>query len=214
MIFPFIAVVAIVIGTINAMASILLHVHSLITSFGMSLIVSGIALLESNGAVTGAVPGWLTQSVSVIGHTGGVPIPLIVIVWAIASVLAVAFMRLTRLGRETYALGANSVAARLALVRSNWTMVVVFSISALFAAMVGVFFAGYSGTPDPNIGTPYFFETIAAVVIGGTSLLGGRGGYLRTVLGALIVAELTTLFVGVGFNESFQELALGLLVSV
>ncbi len=213
-IFPFIAVVAIVIGTINAMASILLHVHSLITSFGMSLIVSGIALLESNGAVTGAVPGWLTQSVSVIGHTGGVPIPLIVIVWAIASVLAVAFMRLTRLGRETYALGANSVAARLALVRSNWTMVVVFSISALFAAMVGVFFAGYSGTPDPNIGTPYFFETIAAVVIGGTSLLGGRGGYLRTVLGALIVAELTTLLVGVGFNESFQELALGLLVVV
>jgi ribose transport system permease protein len=62
------------------------------------------------------------------------------------------------------------------------------------------------------VGEPYFFQTITAVVIGGTSLLGGRGGYLRTVLGALIVAELTTLLVGVGFNASFQELALGILV--
>src|SRR5271165_3348433 len=93
-------------------------------------------------------------------------------------------------GRETYALGANPVAARLALVRSTWTLVVAFCISALCAAMVGVFFAGYSGIPDPTVGVPYFFLTITAVLIGGTSLLGGRGGYQRTVMGALIVAEL------------------------
>jgi len=207
-----IAGLAIVIGTISAVSSVLLHVHSLITSFGMSLVVSGVALEWSNGAVNGAVPGWLTNSVSAIGHTGPIPIPAIIIVWAVAAVLAVAFQRLTRVGRETYALGANPVAARLANVRSTWTLVVAFSISALCAAMVGVFFAGYSGIPDPTVGVPYFFLTITAVLIGGTSLLGGRGGYQRTVMGALIVAELTTLLVGVGFNASFQELALGILV--
>jgi ribose transport system permease protein len=211
-IFLLIAVAAIVIGTISAVSSVLLHVHSLITSFGMSLVVSGVALEWSNGAVNGAVPGWLTSSVSAIGHTGPIPIPAIIIVWAVASVLAVAFLRLTRVGRETYALGANPVAARLAIVRSTWTLVVAFSISALCAAMVGVFFAGYSGIPDPTVGEPYFFLTITAVLIGGTSLLGGRGGYQRTVMGALIVAELTTLLVGVGFSASFQELALGILV--
>jgi ribose transport system permease protein len=211
-IFLLIAVAAIVIGTISAVSSVLLHVHSLITSFGMSLVVSGVALEWSNGAVNGAVPGWLTSSVSAIGHTGPIPIPAIIIVWAVASVLAVAFLRLTRVGRETYALGANPVAARLAIVRSTWTLVVAFSISALCAAMVGVFFAGYSGIPDPTVGEPYFFLTITAVLIGGTSLLGGRGGYQRTVMGALIVAELTTLLVGVGFSTSFQELALGILV--
>jgi ribose transport system permease protein len=211
-IFLLIAAVAIVIGTISAVSSVLLHVHSLITSFGMSLVVSGVALELSNGAVNGAVPGWLTSSVSAIGHTGPIPIPAIIIVWAVASVLAVAFLRLTRVGRETYALGANPVAARLAIVRSTWTLVVAFSISALCAAMVGVFFAGYSGIPDPTVGVPYFFLTITAVLIGGTSLLGGRGGYQRTVMGALIVAELTTLLVGVGFSASFQELALGILV--
>jgi ribose transport system permease protein len=211
-IFFAIAALAIVIGTISALSSVLLHVHSLITSFGMSLVVSGVALEWSNGAVNGAVPGWLTSSVSAIGHTGPIPIPAIIIVWAVASVLAVAFLNLTRVGRETYAIGANSVAARLATVRSTWTLVVVFSISALCAAMVGVFFAGYSGIPDPTVGEPYFFLTITAVLIGGTSLLGGRGGYQRTVMGALIVAELTTLLVGVGFNASFQELALGILV--
>ena len=207
-----IAALAIVIGTISALSSVILHVHSLITSFGMSLVVSGVALEWSNGAVNGAAPGWLTSSVSAIGHTGPIPIPAIIIVWAVASVLAVAFLNLTRVGRETYALGANSVAARLAIVRSTWTLVIVFAISALCAAMVGVFFAGYSGIPDPTVGEPYFFLTITAVLIGGTSLLGGRGGYQRTVMGALIVAELTTLLVGVGFNASFQELALGILV--
>jgi ribose transport system permease protein len=211
-IFLLIAVAAIVIGTISAVSSVLLHVHSLITSFGMSLVVSGVALEWSNGAVNGAVPGWLTSSVSAIGHTGPIPIPAIIIVWVVASVLAVAFLRLTRVGRETYALGANPVAARLARVRSTWTLVVAFCISALCAAMVGVFFAGYSGIPDPTVGVPYFFLTITAVLIGGTSLLGGRGGYQRTVMGALIVAELTTLLVGVGFSASFQELALGILV--
>jgi ribose transport system permease protein len=211
-IFLAIAALAILIGTISAVASVLLRVHSLITTFGMSLIVSGVALEWSNGAVTGKVPGWLTSSVSVIGTTGPIPVPAIIIVWVVASVLAVYFMNRTRLGRETYALGANAVAARLATVRSTWVQVVVFSISALCAALVGIFFAGYSGIPDPTVGEPYFFLTITAVVIGGTSLLGGRGGYLRTVLGALIVAELTTLLVGVGFNASFQELALGILV--
>jgi len=212
LIFLAIAALAILIGTINAVASVLLRVHSLITTFGMSLIVSGVALEWSNGATSGLVPGWLTSSVSVIGKTGPIPIPAIIIVWAVGSVLAVLFMNRTRIGRETYALGANAVAARLATVRSTWVQVVVFSVSALCAAMVGIFLAGYSGIPDPTVGEPYFFQTITAVVIGGTSLLGGRGGYLRTVLGALIVAELTTLLVGVGFNASFQELALGILV--
>ena len=211
-IFLAIAALAILIGTISAVASVLLRVHSLITTFGMSLIVSGIALEWSNGAVNGAVPGWLTSSVSAIGKTGPIPIPAVIIVWAVASVLAVFFMNRTRIGRETYALGANAVAARLATVRSTWVQIVVFSISALCAALVGIFFAGYSGIPDPTVGEPYFFLTITAVMIGGTSLLGGRGGYLRTVMGALIVAELTTLLVGVGFSASFQELALGILV--
>jgi ribose transport system permease protein len=213
-VFLAIAALAVLIGTISALASVLLRVHSLITTFGMSLIVSGVALEWSNGATTGAVPGWLTSSVSVIGKTGPVPVPAIIFVWAVASVLAVWFMNRTRIGRETYALGANAVAARLATVRSTWVQVVVFALSALCAALVGVFLAGYSGIPDPTVGEPYFFQTITAVVIGGTSLLGGRGGYLRTVLGALIVAELTTLLVGVGFNASFQELALGILVIV
>lgn len=211
-IFAAIAALAILIGAINALGSVLLRVHSLIISFGMSLVVGGVALLWSNGALTGAVPQWLTSGVSPIGKTGPVPVPLIIIVWVVASALAVAFLRLTRIGRETYALGANPLAARLAIVRSIRTLVGVFCISALCAALVGVFFAGYSAVPDSTVGQPYFFLTITAVIVGGTSLLGGRGGYLRTVLGALIVAELTTLLVGVGFNSSFQELGLGILV--
>jgi ribose transport system permease protein len=205
---------AILIGSVNALSSVILHVHPLITSFGMSLVVGGIALEWSHGFTTGSAPSWLTSCVSPIGKTGPIPVPGIVVAWIVAAVLAIAFMRLTRIGREIYATGANPTAARLARVRSTWTLVAAFVISAMCASIAGVFFAGYSGIADSTVGQPYFFETITAVVIGGTSLLGGRGGYGRTAMGALIVAELTTLLVGLGFNESTQELVLGILIIV
>jgi ribose transport system permease protein len=217
---PFVSVVlllvvlAVVIGTANAIASVLLRVHPLITTFGMNLVVSGIALELSHGLTAGKVPAWLTRSVAVIGTTGPIPVPGVVLVWVLASVLGILFLRHTRLGREIYATGANPVAARLARVRTTWVLVVVFVISALFAALVGILFAGFSGTADPTIGQPYFFQTITAVIIGGTSLLGGRGGYGRTIAGAFIVTELTTLLVGNGFGASMQEVLLGVLVIV
>jgi ribose transport system permease protein len=89
---------------------------------------------------------------------------------------------------------------------------VVFVIAAVFAAMTGVFFAGFSGGADANVGNPYLFETLTAIVIGGTSLLGGRGGYGRTVVGVLVLTQLTTLLVGAGFNSSMQEALLGILI--
>jgi ribose transport system permease protein len=104
------------------------------------------------------------------------------------------------------------VAARLAHVRTTKAFVVVFVISAICAAVVGVLFAGFSGTADATVGDPYLFQTLTAVVIGGTSLLGGRGGYGRTVAGALVLSELTTLLVGQGYSASLQEALLGVLV--
>jgi ribose transport system permease protein len=209
-----IAAIAAVIGAANAVVSVLLRVHPLITTFGMNLIVTGIALELSHGFTTGSVPSWLTSAVAVIGRTGPIPVPAVVVIWGGLAVLAIAFLRLTRLGREIYATGANPVAARLARVRTTWVLVVVFVISALCAALVGVLFAGQGGTADPTIGQPYFFQTITAVIIGGTSLLGGRGGYGRTIAGAFIVTELTTLLVGNGFGASMQEVLLGVLVIV
>lgn len=201
---------SVVIGVINALAPVLLRVPALITTLGTGFVVQGVALAGSHGFTQGKVPAWLETTVSPIGHTWFIPLPGIVVAWVILAIVTICFLRFTRIGREGFANGANPLAAKLAGVRSTWVLIVVFTISALCASLVGVFFAGYSGLPDANVGQPYFFETITAVVIGGTSLLGGGGSYARTVVGALIVAQLTTLLVGINFGVSAQEMFLGI----
>lgn len=209
-----ILVLAVAIGLLNAVASQLLQVHPLIVTLGTGLIVSGAVLVWSNGAITGTVPEWLVTTVSPVGRTGPLPVPAVVLLWLVATVLTVLGLRNLRLGREIYATGANPSAARLALVRSGWARTATFCLSAICAAVVGILFAGYSGQAEATVGDPYMFQTITAVVVGGTSLLGGRGGYGRTVAGTLIITQLTALLVGFGFGPSMQQAFLGLLIVV
>lgn len=203
---------AVAVGVVNAVASITLRVHTLIITLGTGLIVSGGVLTWSHSFISGTVPTWLNTAVSVIGKTGPIPVPGVVFFWGVLAVLGICFLRFTRLGREIYGAGANPTAARLALVRRRWVFIIAFVAAAVFAAVVGILFAGYSGAADDNVGQPYLFETITAVVVGGTSLLGGRGGYARTIAGTLIISQLTTLLVGFGFGASMQEAMLGILI--
>jgi ribose transport system permease protein len=205
---------AVVIGATNSLASLFLHVHPLITTLGVGLIISGGVLTWRQGNISGAVPTWLMHSVSVIQDTGPIPLPGVVVLWIVVSAAVIWFQRGTRVGQEIYATGSNPLAARLARVRTTWAFVLAFVASSVFAAVVGVLFAGYTGTADANVGQPYLFTTITAVVVGGTSLLGGRGGYGRTIAGALIISQLTTLLVGAGYGPSTQEALLGLLIVV
>jgi ribose transport system permease protein len=207
-----ILVLAVAIGIVNAVTSVALRVNPIITTLGTGLIILGAVLAWGQGRLSGAVPEWLTTAVAVIGHTGPIPIPGVIVLWAVLSAVVILVQRRTRLGHEIYATGANPVAARLAHVRTRWVWVFVFVASSVSAAVVGILYAGYSGAADANIGQPYLFQTITAVVVGGTSLLGGRGGYGRTLLGVLIISQLTTLLVGAGLGARLQETLLGCLV--
>jgi ribose transport system permease protein len=203
-----------VIGAVNALATVLLRVHSLIVTLGTGLIITGAVLTWRPGSTTGNVPAWLTSSVSAIGRTGPVPVPEVLVLWAGISLLVIAFQRWMRIGWEIYATGSNPVAAPLARIRTTRAIVAVFIISALFATTTGVLLAGYSGAANEEVGNPYLFETLTAVVIGGTSLIGGRGGYGRTIAGTLVLSELTVLLVGVGFGSAMQQAMLGILILI
>jgi ribose transport system permease protein len=202
------------IGVANALIARLLQVPSLVVTLAMGSIILGGVLAWTHAENTGTVPDWLVNMVSVVGTTGPIPIPGVVVAWVVISVLIIGFQRSTWLGRHVYAVGANPIAARLALVHSMLVWSAVFALSAILAAIAGIFLAGFSSTSDVGVGQPYLFMTIAAVVIGGTSLLGGRGGYGRTIAGTLVITELTTLLIGVGFSEAMQEMALGILIVV
>lgn len=142
---------------------------------------------------------------------GGIPVPPIAVFWAVFAIVIGVVLHLTGLGRKLFATGANERAAQLALVRTKLVWVVTFAASAVCSAIAGILLAAWSGTGDPDIGDQYLFLTIAAVIVGGTSLVGAIGDYWRTVLGSLLIV-LTTILVGHSFGASTQQILLGVVI--
>lgn len=205
-------VLAALIGLFNGAISNHFHVHPLIVTLGTGFAVQGAVLLWNGGLSTGSSPDWLTSFVSTASTTGPLPLPPLILIWAAVSLLVLMIMRLTSFGRKIYALGSNPDAARLALVKPTPMWAATFMISALCSTLAGVFLLGFTGSVFASVGDPYMFLTIGAVVVGGTSLLGGRGGYAGTIVGAFMLIELTTILVGLGLSQALIQGALGAII--
>lgn len=200
------------IGALSGWLSRLLRAHPLLVTLGMGFVIQGCVLVYTEGVTVGTVPDALQDAVSPAGATGPIPLPPIVLIWLWMSALVVLVEQRSILGRYLFLTGANEKAAQLALipVRSVW--IGAFALSGLFAGMTGILLAGFSGAADAGVGQPYLFQTVAAVVVGGTALLGGQGSYLRTLAGALLITEITTFLIGVGFDDRAQQIMLGVLI--
>jgi ribose transport system permease protein len=205
---------SVVIGLINGGLSLVLSVHPLVVTLATGYIILGGVLAWTHAQYTGTVPAWLVTSSSVDGHVGPIPLPGSVLLWIVLIAAFLFLEAMTVWGKRFYAAGANRQAARLALARPDRIWLSTFVVSALCAAIAGVLYAGFSGEADANVGQALLFQTVTAVVVGGTSLLGGRGGIGRTVGGALIVTELGTLLIGVGLGAPVQQIFLGGLMVV
>lgn len=203
---------AVSVGVLNGLATKLLRIHSLIVTLATGAIVQGALLVWTEGNVTGAAPEWLTGFVSLLSTTGPIPLPPIVVFWIAVTIVLSVVLRKLSVARSVYAVGANGRAADLTLVRSTGVWVLVFVASAIMASLTGIALTGFSTTGYLNIGAQYLFTSIAAVVIGGTSLLGARGNYWRTALGALILTQIQTIMIGFGLSQEAQQIVLGALI--
>jgi ribose transport system permease protein len=203
---------ALAIGAFNGFVSSRLKVHPLILTLGVGFIVEGAILLWTKGFPTGSAPKFVTQFVSIGSTLGPFPFPGLVLFWFLLAIVIVFLLRDTVFGRQLYALGANPGAAALALVRPVKIWTIAFALSAFFAALAGILLLGFTGSAMAAVGSPYMFQTIGAVVIGGTAMIGGRGSYLGTVIGSFALIELTTVLRGFGLPDSLVPAALGLLI--
>jgi ribose transport system permease protein len=149
---------------------------------------------------------------SPVAETFGVGVPPIVAIWAVLAIIVGLFLGRVVTGRQIYAAGSNPTAASFALVPIGRLWTLAFALSALAAAMTGVLLAGFSGGGDASVGNPYLFTTLTAVIVGGTAITGARGSYWHTVLGALILTELTTILVAHGLDQADQQILFGLLI--
>ena len=213
-----IIVVGVLIGLLNGFLSFRLQGQALILTLGVGFATSGITQILTSlgsrfaGNVFGAVPEWLSNLAAMNGTTFGLEVPPVILVWLIVAALLIVGMKNTVYGRYLYALGGNRTSASRLSISERRYWVAAYAISGGVSALTGCLLLGWSGGGFIGVGQPYLFMTLAAVVIGGTSLLGGAGGYGFTVIGVLVLQVLTSFLVGIGLNYQWQQFIFGLLI--
>ena len=207
-----VAALAATIGAANGFLSASLHVHPLILTLGVGTAVQGGVLLWTAGFPAGSAPDAVTRFVSIGARAWVLPVPWLVPATVALFLLLLLVMARTAFGRRLYALGANPTAAPYALIGPIRTWSLAYALSAVFAALAGVLLLGFTGSAYAEVGQPYLFQSIAAVVIGGTALTGGTGGFLGTAAGALVLTEINTLLIGLGLSPAMVEAALGAVI--
>ncbi|WP_243866267.1 ABC transporter permease [Actinophytocola oryzae] len=206
-------------GFLQGLASALFGIQAFIVTLAGMQIARGLARIWSGGQgvaiAYGEDPGEAPVAFSLLGErtfNGLVPIPALI--FAVVAVVAIVFLRTSAFSRHVYAIGGNEKAARLSGVPVTRVKVVVFCVCGFLAALSGIVHAGQLNQGSPNDGFGYELDAIAAVVIGGTSLSGGRGSVVGTVAGALLLGVLNN-FLGLhGVDPNVQLLVKGLVIVV
>jgi ribose transport system permease protein len=142
----------------------------------------------------------------------GLEIPNAVLIFFGAAIIASLILTKTIIGRYNFALGSNEEATRLSGVNVNFWKIAIYTITGIFSGIAGIMIASRLNSAQPALGQGYELEAIAAVVIGGTSLSGGQGSILGTVIGALIMSVLTNGLRILSVKQEWQTVIVGLVV--
>lgn len=203
-----ILIIVAVIGLANGLGVTVLGVPSFIMTLGTQLIVAGVTLGYTKGTVPGSTPDFL--NVLMRGRILGIPTPILLLV--AFSVLGVVIQKYTLFGRRLYAVGSNRATASVAGVHVNRVVIGAFVGSALCAALTGMLLVGYGGGATLAMGDAYLLPSIAVVIVGGSSILGGRGNYLGTVAAAIFLTTTSTVIQAMGISQGWQTFIYGLLI--
>ena len=128
------------------------------------------------------------------------------------AALILLLLRRTGYGRLLYAIGDNPIASRLAGARSWQILIVLYIISALLAAIAGFLYSGLTNVASVTLVDTAVLPSVAAAVIGGTSIMGGRGGYGATIVGALILTVVSSLLSSLGYPEAVRQILFGSII--
>ncbi len=195
------------IGFLNGFLTVKFALPSFIVTLGMLEAGRGLAYL-----LTSSQTQYIGKSVERISSANVAGLTLPFFVALIIAIVAQIVLQRTAFGRHVLAVGSNEEAARLSGIAVKKVKVVVFSLCGLMAATASIINVSRLASADPNGGTGYELQAIAAVVIGGTSLLGGRGSVIGSVFGVLIIAVLGNGLAGMGAQEPHKRLITGLVI--
>jgi ribose transport system permease protein len=198
-------------GLVTGIGVGVFRVHPLIMTLGMSLVVLGAAnafqllIVKTQSGVPPEVRWIGSNTLFAI-----LPYSLLVFVPLAAAILL--GLRRTGYGRMLFAVGDNPIAARLSGARAWQVLIVLYVVSAVLAAIAGILLSGLTNVASVTLANTYVLPSVAAAVIGGTSIMGGRGGYAGTIVGALILTLLGSLLATLGFPEAVRQVLFGAII--
>ena len=195
-------------GLVNGLGITFLRIHPLVMTLAVATILQGVLLLLSRGtavSVRDPVVLWLSNA-----RPGGVS--MLIVTWLVVAAVTIFLLHGTVVGRWAYAFGSNPRASELSGASRLATNLTLYGISGATAGLTGTLLAGVTRQGYIGIGDPYLLQSIAAVVIGGASILGGRGSYVGTIAGAILLVTVSSLITVINASPGIRNIALGLLV--
>lgn len=205
--------IAAIAGLLTGIGVGVFRVHPLIMTLGMGLVVFGFAnawqlIMVQTGGGTPAELRWIGS-----GSLFGI-VPHSLLVFVPLAALILFSLRRTGYGRLLYAIGDNPIAARLSGARSWQVLLVLYAISAVMASIAGFLLSGLTNVASVTLADSYVLPSVAAAVIGGTSIMGGRGGYGGAIVGALILVVISSLLSSLGYPEAVRQILFGSIIVV
>ena len=201
--------IGLAIGLVNGIGVALFRVNALIMTLGISTITLGLLTVQAQKQFTALVPDFVVTLGSKRFLTY---VPYDLLVWLPLAALIILGLRYSGIGRMIYAVGDNPVAARLGGVRVWQVLLFVYAACGALSAAAGTLLVGFNNAADLGIGGPFLLPSVAAVVIGGTSIFGGLGGYAGTALGALILTVLDSLLTILNASQALRQIVYGVIV--
>ena len=177
-------------------------------TLGMNNIMQGLTLIYSQGTPSGSAP----DSIKAIATAWLGPVPVIVLVWIGLAIVASVGLHATRGGRYLYSVGESLTVSRLSGIDNDRVLIVAYTLCGLCAAATGILFTGFSTMSFLGMGDQFVLPSIAAVVLGGASIYGGRGSYVGTFVSAIFLTVLTTILTIANIAIGYRNILYGLVI--
>lgn len=186
-------VMGLLVGAGNGIGVAYFAIPAVVMTVAMNGIMQGLTLGLSKGLTCNACAAYVPKAVSDVVNTKLLGVPAELFLWLGVTLLITFVLSFTTFGRRIYAIGNNAQASYLAGINVRLVTVALYALSGLFAALAGIALVAFGGQAALGMGDPFLFQSIAAVVIGGVSILGGRGHYLGSAAGSITLIALISL---------------------
>ncbi|MBR0558384.1 ABC transporter permease [Ciceribacter sp. L1K23] len=201
--------VGLAVGLVNGLGVAYLRIPSMIFTLGVDSVLRGLMVAHTGGF---APQDQATPLMRFLAADRLLGVPMAIFVWILVSICIALTLSRTSFGRSIYATGNSEGAAYLSGIRTHFVIIGAFMVSGVCAALAGVLLAGYSAKAYQGMGLPYLLPAIAAVVLGGTRILGGQGRYIGTLVGVVLIVLLNSVLSIMQMPEAARQIIYGTVI--